>query len=104
MSAPITTQHLPVLYPQGTDAEMLDELRRVTFEYFRNEVNLANGLIADKTQPGSPSSITGVGMGLSIYTVAVERDLLPRAEAVDRTLTVLRFFHASHQGPEADAA
>jgi hypothetical protein len=104
MSAPILTQQLPVLYPQGTDAEMLDELRRVTFEYFRNEVNPANGLIADKTQPGSPSSIAVVGMGLSIYTVAVERDLLPRAEAVDRTLTVLRFFHTSNQGPEVDAA
>jgi hypothetical protein len=82
---------------------MLDNLRRCTFDYFRNEVNPLNGLIADKTQPGSPSSIAAVGLGLSAYIVAVERALLSRPEAVDRTLVLLRFFHSSHQGPEADA-
>jgi hypothetical protein len=96
-------QPLPVSNPQGTDSEMLDRLRSQTFNYFRNEVNPRNGLIADKTQPGSPSSIAAVGMGLSVYTVAVERGLLSRAEAIDRTLTLLRFFHSSHQGPEPDA-
>ncbi len=82
---------------------MLDNLRRVTFDYFRNEVNPRNGLIADKTQPGSPSSIAAVGMGLSVYIVAVERGLLSRAEAIERTRTILRFFSSSPQGPEADA-
>jgi hypothetical protein len=53
------------LNPQGTDAQMLDALRRETFEYFRYEFNPANGLIADKTQPESPASIAAVGMGLS---------------------------------------
>jgi hypothetical protein len=96
-------QPLPVSNPQGTDSEMLDHLRRLTFDYFRHEFNSQNGLIADKTQPGSPSSIAAVGMGLSAYVVAVERDLLSRVEAVDRTLTLLRFFHSSPQGPEPDA-
>ena len=82
---------------------MLDRLRRETFEYFRHEVNPANGLIRDKTQPGSPSSIAAVGMGLSAYISAVERELLSRTEAVVRTLTLLRFFNSSHQGPEPEA-
>jgi hypothetical protein len=86
-----------------TDADMLDDLRRATFGYFRHEFNPLNGLIADKTQPGSPSSIAAVGMGLSAYVVAVERGLLPRAAAVERTLTLLRFFHSSPQGPGPDA-
>jgi hypothetical protein len=43
-------------------------------------------------------------MGLSAYIVAVERGLLSRPEAIDRTLILLRFFHASHQGSETDAA
>jgi hypothetical protein len=89
--------------PVGTDSEMLDHLRRETFDYFRHEFNPQNGLIADKTQPGSPSSIAAVGMGLSVFAVAVERGLLSRAEAIDRTLTILRFFHSSPQGPEPDA-
>ena len=93
----------PVSHPQGTDSEMLDRLRSETFDYFRHEANPANGLIPDKTQPGSPSSIAAIGMGLSVYVVAVERNLLSRAEAVNRTLTILRFFHSSHQGPEPHA-
>src|SRR5271154_627548 len=87
----------------GTNGETLDGLRRETFNYFRHEVNLQNGLVADKTQPGAPSSIAAVGMGLSAYVVAAERGLLPRAEAVERTLAVLRFLRSSPQGPEPDA-
>src|SRR5580698_1017418 len=103
MSAPTEHERLPVLNPQGTDAEMLDDLRRATFEFFRREVNPRNGLIPDKTQPGAPSSIAALGMGLSVYVVAVERNILPRADAVDRTLALLRFLHSSHQGPEPNA-
>ena len=70
---------------------MLEGLRRATFEFFRNEVNPRNGLVADKTQPASPSSIAALGMALSVYVVAVERELLSRAEAIARTLTLSRF-------------
>jgi hypothetical protein len=94
---------LEVSRPEGTDSEMLDLLRSQTFDFFRHEANSANGLLPDKTQPGSPSSIAAVGMGLSVYVVAVERELLSRADAIERTLTILRFFHSSHQGPEPDA-
>jgi hypothetical protein len=97
------TPQPPVSNPKSSDAEMLDLLRRETFDYFRNEVSPQNGLTADKTQPGSPASIAAVGMALSVYTVAAERQLLTRTEAVARTLTVLRFFQSSHQGPEPDA-
>ncbi len=86
-----------------SDAEMLDDLRSTSFDFFRNEYNPQNGLVVDKTQPGSPSSIAACGMGLSVYIVAVERDLLSRQEAVDRTLALLRFFNSSPQGPEPDA-
>src|ERR1700683_2150108 len=95
------SQSLPVSHPQGTDSEMLNNLLRETFEFFRHEINPQNGLIVDKTQPGSPSSIAAVGMGLSVYIVAVERGLLSRNEAINRTLTLLRFFHSSRQGPGA---
>ena len=96
------SQLLPVSHPQGTDSEMLDQLLRETFEFFRHEINPQNGLVVDKTAPGSPSSIAAVGMGLSVYIVAVERGLLSRSEAINRTLAVLRFFKASDQGPEPD--
>ena len=97
------THELFNLDPQAPDSEMLDNLRRAIVDYYLNEANLRNGLIADRTQPGSPSSIAAVGMGLSVYIVAVERNILPRADAVDRTLALLRFLHSSDQGPEPNA-
>ncbi len=94
---------MPVSNPEGIDAEILEGLRCAAFNYFRSQVNPRTGLIADKTQLGSPSSIAAVGMALSVYVMAIERELLSRSEAIDRTLTLLKFLRSSHQGPEADA-
>jgi hypothetical protein len=86
-----------------SDEEMIERLKNRTFDYFRHEWNPANGLIADKNQAGSPASIAVLGMGFTVYTIAAERGLFPRSEAVQRTLAALRFLRSSHQGPEADA-
>lgn len=86
-----------------TDAEMLDRLLRETFEFFRCEANPGNGLLPDKTQPGSPASLASLGMGLSVYVVAAEKQFLTRAEAAERVVTLLRFMSESHQSPENDA-
>jgi len=93
-----------MLNRQGTDAEMLELLQAETFKYFLKEVNLETGLIADKTEPGSASSIAAVGLGLSSYIAAIERGLMTRAEAIKRTLAVLRFLYSAKQGPETDAS
>ena len=45
----------------------LEELQSQTFAYFANNINAENGLIADRTEPGSPSSIAAVGLGLSAF-------------------------------------
>jgi hypothetical protein len=103
MTPKLKFQKLKNVNPQGTDAEMLDLLQKETFSYFLKETNKRTGLIADKTQAGSPSSISAVGMGLSCYVVGVERKYISRVEAVRRTLKILKFFHTSHQGTEADA-
>ncbi|MGQ0571051.1 MAG: glucoamylase family protein [Armatimonadota bacterium] len=81
----------------------LVELQRDTFGYFVHEANPANGLVPDNTRYGSPSSIAAVGFALSCYPVGVERGIMKRDEAVARTLTTLRFFHQSPQGPQPDA-
>ncbi len=86
----------------GND-ELLDHLQRITFDYFWNEVNPENGLIADSTRDRSAASIAAVGFALTIYPIAVERGLISRAQAAARTLTTLRFFWQSPQGRAADA-
>ncbi len=92
-----------IVNSQGTNEEMLELLKAETFKYFLNEINLKTGLIADKTQPGSPSSIASVGLGLTCYIIALEHGLISRTEAIKRILTVLRFFQSSKHGTETDA-
>ena len=84
------------------DAE-LEKLQRETFGYFLYETNPANGLVIDKTAPNWPSSIAATGLALACYPVSVERGFMARSAAVERTLSTLRFFWNSPQGPEPDA-
>ena len=81
----------------------LDALQRHSFEYFLHETHPVTGLVADKSQPGSPASIASVGFALAVYPVGVERGWMTRADATLRVLTVMRFFSHSPQGtmPEA---
>ncbi len=81
----------------------LDKLQRDTFDYFLKETNLLNGLVIDKTEEDWPASIAATGLALACYPVSVERGFMSRAAAVERTLTTLRFFWNSPQGPEPDA-
>jgi hypothetical protein len=86
-----------------SDDALLERVQRRAFEYFRRNANPVNGLIADTTRPGAPSSIAVVGFALSAYPVGVERGWMKREDAVARTLATLRFFDASDQSgtPEA---
>ncbi len=81
----------------------LEKLQRASFDYFLHETNPANGLVIDKTAPDWPASIAATGMALAAYPVAVEREFMLRAAAVERTLVTLRFFWNSPHGPEPDA-
>lgn len=91
--------HVKLPYLEDT---RLDAMQRHAFEYFLNETNPANGLVADKSQPGAPASIAAVGFALAAYPVGVERAWISRAEAIGRTLAALRFFWTSAQGPSPD--
>jgi hypothetical protein len=94
---------LVVEVSESKDKALLGGLQRAAFGYFLEAVNPANGLIADNSRANSPVSIAVVGFALSSYVVAVEHGWLARADAVERSLTALRFFRDSDQsgGPEA---
>ena len=85
------------------DEAELEALQRRTFDYFVHEANPANGLVIDKTKADWPASIAATGLALAAYPVGVERGFWTRGAAVERTLTTLRFFWNSPQGPEPDA-
>lgn len=81
----------------------LQVLQREAFSYFIHEANPHNGLVIDKTEHGCPSSIAATGLALASYPVGVERGLMTREAAVERTLRTLRFFWNSPQGLGPDA-
>jgi len=81
----------------------LDKLQRDTFGYFLNETNRANGMVPDNTRQGAHASIAPIGFALAAYTIGVERGFITRAEAIQRTLTTLRFFRESEQSEAPDA-
>lgn len=83
---------------------MLCRLQQNSFDYFQSEVNPANGLVRDKTTTPWPSSIAATGMGLSVYTVGVERGFISRQRAIERTLATLRFFASSDQSGAVDSS
>lgn len=87
----------------ATATDDLDTLQKETFGYFLHEANPVNGLIADKTETNWPASIAATGLALACYPAGVERGLMARSAAVERTLATLRFFWNSPQGVESDA-
>ena len=104
--AGVTGQNLDLLPDWSrvaSDDELLEGLQRDTLRYFLDEANPRNGLVPDNTSEGSPSSITAVGFALAAYAVGAERKIITRSEAVERTLTTLRFLWDSPQGGARDA-
>ncbi|MDX8463411.1 glucoamylase family protein [Mesorhizobium humile] len=87
---------------QNASLNDLLQLQRETFDYFLDEANPANGLIRDKTAADWPASIAVTGLALACYPVAVERGFMSRRAAAALTLSTLRFFWTSPQGPEPD--
>ncbi|HYR10061.1 MAG TPA: hypothetical protein VEQ60_19975, partial [Longimicrobium sp.] len=83
--------------PAGQEA-FLDTLQERTFRWFWETTNPRNGLVPDRWPTPSFSSVASVGFGLTAYTVGVERGWVSRSDAVDRTLTTLRFFWNAPQG------
>jgi len=82
---------------------MLHRLQKESFGYFAGQINPSNGLVRDKTERLTPSSIAVTGFSLAANLVAVERGFMRRSEALDRTLAAVRFFSDSAQGPQPDS-
>jgi hypothetical protein len=81
----------------------LEAIQHDAFAYFLRETSPENGLVADNSRADSVASIAAVGFGLAAYAVGVERGFITRTEAVERTLTTLRFFRGSVQSEQPDA-
>lgn len=84
-----------------TTEALLDTLQHTAFDYFWLEANPTNGLIRDRSQPGSPASIAAVGFGLSAICIGVDHGWITRSQGASRVLTTLNFFWTAPQGSGA---
>ena len=82
--------------PATADADLLDEVQRVTFGYFWDFAHPVSGLARDRARddadPGDDvAAIGGTGFGVMAIVVAVERGWITRSAALERLLAVTDF-------------
>ena len=85
--------------PFADNNAFLDFVERAAVDFFWYEASPTTGLIRDRSETWSASSVASVGFGLTALGIGVERGWLSRTAAADRTLTTLRTLFELPQGP-----
>ena len=80
---------------------LFDDIERRTFQFFWDTTNERNGLTPDRFPSRPFSSIASVGFALTAYPIGIENGWVSRTQAIDRTLTTLKFLRDIPSGPEA---
>ncbi len=88
----------PPVLKSLTDEALLDSLQRTAFLYFWDEANPINGLIRDRSQAGSPSSIAAQGFGITAICIAIDHGWVTRSEGRDRILLGMQTLWDGPQG------
>ncbi len=92
---------LPERPPRPELPPLFRDIERRTFQFFWDTTNEVNGLTPDRYPSRPFASIASVGYALTAYPIGIENGWVSRTQAVDRTLTTLRFFRDIPQGPQA---
>ncbi|MBW4332072.1 Tat pathway signal protein [Stakelama sp. CBK3Z-3] len=77
---------------------LFDDIEQRTFRYFWDTTNPRNGLAPDRWPNPPFASIASTGFALTAYPIGVARGWITRAQARERTLATLTFFHDAPQG------
>ncbi|RHW18381.1 Tat pathway signal protein [Sphingomonas gilva] len=92
---------MPPPPPQASaQAAFVEDLSRRTFDYFWQTTDPEKCLAPDRWPSNPFSSIAATGFAMSAYAVGVERGYVSRAEAAQRTLRCVEFYHDAPQGPQ----
>ncbi len=80
--------------------QLFGDIERRTFQFFWDTTNETNGLTPDRFPSRPFASIASVGFSLTAYPIGIENGWISRTQAVDRTLTTLKFFRDVPVGPQ----
>ncbi|MBW8811381.1 MAG: hypothetical protein JF591_21760, partial [Lysobacter sp.] len=76
------------------------DIEKRTFQFFWDTTNEQNGLTPDRYPSRPFASIASIGFALTAYPIGIERGWVNRTQAVDRTLTTLKFLRDLPSGPQ----
>ncbi|MCC4624412.1 hypothetical protein LL973_08820 [Xanthomonas campestris pv. nigromaculans] len=79
---------------------LFSDIERRTFQFFWDTTNELNGLAPDRFPSRPFASIASVGFALTAYPIGIENGWISRNQAIDRTLTTLKFFRDAPMGPQ----
>ncbi|WP_184408128.1 MULTISPECIES: glucoamylase family protein [unclassified Xanthomonas] len=79
---------------------LFSDIERRTFQFFWDTTNELNGLAPDRFPSRPFASIASVGFALTAYPIGIENGWVSRNQAIDRTLTTLKFFRDAPMGPQ----
>lgn len=91
---------LPERPPRPELPELFRDIEKRTFQFFWDTTNEQNGLTPDRFPSRPFASIASIGYALTAYPIGIENGWVSRTQAVDRTLTTLRFLRDIPQGPQ----
>ncbi len=83
------------------DAAFLEYVQQTAFDFFWYEANPTNGLVRDRSEPGSVCSIAAVGFGLTAIGIGIDHGWTSREDGRQRVLTTLLTFWNGAQGTNA---
>ena len=83
----------------ASDEQFLEYVQQTSFDYFWYGANPNNGLVPDRSSPGSACSIAAVGFGLTGIGIGIDHGWISRTQGVMRVLTTLNTFLQGPQGP-----
>ncbi len=92
---------LPERPPRPELPPLFGDIERRTFQFFWDTTNEQNGLTPDRYPSRPFASVASMGFALTAYPIGIENGWVSRTQAVDRTLTTLRFLRDIPQGPQA---
>jgi hypothetical protein len=83
---------------QGTDAQLLDELQRASFQFFWNETNPATGQVKDRAflngnDTRTMASIAATGFGLTALCIGDSRGYAKTSDIATRVRNTLQFIY-----------